>query len=636
MATEKKTRKRKTKVEPVEGIPQKERAGEVKLVDITSLLPNPWQPRSVEIPEEFEALRDSIEKHGLLVTPIGRQSNGEVELADGYRRWKAMLDLKERHKGSIFYERFSFMPVLVQALSDQDMADVAFESNTKRAEVNPLDLAWAYRKYLDSFEITQEQFAQRRGLTQGELANMLRLLNLTDHVKELIISRGIMYSHARELLRLIDHPEDMDRLADQVIDRGMTVRELVTSINGFLRSEYKPLSDQGYPRCVFDTKACEDCESRVIVPSHWDEAPYCKDAVCWGLKTKEAEDAEYKKLQAKTKKLGNSVSLDQLDYGTYCRWDEGKIDNPDECQSCDKFKVGVSKHVEGGQQLCIDPSCYKKKGCKLTKERNQREDEAYLKDKEKALASLDLAVPFSRELCKVIVGFIMDHDTTKELCREKGVKMGQDGQWAKAMQDEVEALNDNGYRLYLVSVLFAKARVDQRYGFRDSLEGLIAALKPKEKKAPKKAKLNPAVGDESQAQTVVETAPIHEKPVEQEEKPEIAGCAISEVPMDVVKSLDWHTYRQEDELVFATQFENDTRLDTNVGVLVLKAGEWLVSTERDFSIVTNEAFEASYTKVEGVADPSPVSPGETAGFEALPDPFETLGQDLGIDPEEGL
>ncbi|HEY56516.1 MAG TPA: ParB/RepB/Spo0J family partition protein, partial [Dehalococcoidia bacterium] len=182
---------------------QSDRSDVAILLDIYSLLPNPYQPESrVAVSMEVGAqFGNSIKEHGLIQPIIVRLKDGEYEVGDGWLRVCGYRWL-DGNDGS-----WSEIPGIVRDLTDQQMADLVMEANTIRKDLNPIELAGFYKRYLEDFGITQAELARRHHCSQGEIANTVRLLELPDDVRQKVISQEISEAGGRQLLRLNTRPE---------------------------------------------------------------------------------------------------------------------------------------------------------------------------------------------------------------------------------------------------------------------------------------------------------------------------------------------------------------------------------------------------------------------------------------------
>lgn len=193
------------------------RAG-VSEIPVSSIVPNPRQPRQAMQEEALKELADSIREHGVIqpivVTRVTTATGEEqFRLIAGERRWAAA-----RLAG---LER---IPAVVKEATAQQTLELALVENLQRADLNPLEAAQAYRQLIEEFGLTQEQVAEKVGKNRATVTNTLRLLRLPAAVRDALLAGGISEGHARPLLSL---PTDEQRL--QVLDligrKGLSVRQ---------------------------------------------------------------------------------------------------------------------------------------------------------------------------------------------------------------------------------------------------------------------------------------------------------------------------------------------------------------------------------------------------------------------------
>lgn len=212
---------------PSGGPAPEETAGAVMQLPIDDIAPNPRQPRQSMDSRALEELAASIQEHGiiqpLIVTRSDPADGGPpYRIVAGERRWRAA-----RLAG------LSTVPVIVKDATPQAMLEWALVENLQRADLNPLEMATAYRALMDEFGLTQEDVAARVGKSRVAVANTVRLLRLPDEIKDALTAGQISEGHARALLGL-DEEDAQLRALDLVIRRGLSVRqteELVRRIN---------------------------------------------------------------------------------------------------------------------------------------------------------------------------------------------------------------------------------------------------------------------------------------------------------------------------------------------------------------------------------------------------------------------
>ncbi|CEK18461.1 ParB/RepB/Spo0J family partition protein [Chthonomonas calidirosea] len=188
--------------------------GQVREIDISEVLPNPYQPRTLFDPVALEELVQSIREHGVLQPILVRETeSGKFEVVAGERRLRAA-----QRAG------LTRIPAMVRSCSDREMLEVAIVENLQREDITPIEAAKAYLRMMREFGLTQEQVAQRVGKTRTAIANALRLLQLPEEVQESIERGEITEGHGRALM-MAERPDVILRLWTVVKSRGLSVRE---------------------------------------------------------------------------------------------------------------------------------------------------------------------------------------------------------------------------------------------------------------------------------------------------------------------------------------------------------------------------------------------------------------------------
>ena len=177
------------------------------------LKPGRFQPRTRMDPQSIAELADSIKAQGLiqpiLVRPI---ENGKYEIIAGERRWRASQLAGLTH-----------IPVVIRAVPDKSALAMALIENIQREDLNPLEEATGIQRLVDEFDMTHDAAAQAVGRSRSAVTNLLRLLNLSKAVQDLLMQGKIEMGHARALLA-VSGTRQAD-LAHQIISRNLSVRE---------------------------------------------------------------------------------------------------------------------------------------------------------------------------------------------------------------------------------------------------------------------------------------------------------------------------------------------------------------------------------------------------------------------------
>ena len=168
----------------------------MQTIDTKLVRPNPWQPRTAIDPDAVAELANSILTQGLLQPPVARSINGHYELAFGHRRFLAWQSARPGEP----------MPLLVETLSDRQMAEHAAVENAARRDLNPIERAHAIKRLMAEFAMTQVEAGALFGLaSQGAVSNALRLLALPEPVLDHVAAGDLPERLARQLVPLVKH-----------------------------------------------------------------------------------------------------------------------------------------------------------------------------------------------------------------------------------------------------------------------------------------------------------------------------------------------------------------------------------------------------------------------------------------------
>jgi ParB family transcriptional regulator, chromosome partitioning protein len=194
-------------------------------IDIDLIAPNPSQPRKTIDANSINALAESVRRHGILqpliVTRVEGDFSSSYVLIAGHRRLQAA-----RRAG------ITRVPVVVREASDVQRLELALVENLQRSDLDPLEEAYAFRRLIDDFGLTQEEVAQRVGRSRVAVANALRLLGLSPAIREALVSGAITAGHARAILGVSGDAAQSNVLA-QVVDRQLNVRQTEEIVRSF-------------------------------------------------------------------------------------------------------------------------------------------------------------------------------------------------------------------------------------------------------------------------------------------------------------------------------------------------------------------------------------------------------------------
>jgi ParB family transcriptional regulator, chromosome partitioning protein len=197
---------------------QAEASGSLRELPLSSVRPNPYQPRTRMDEAELAELTASMEASGLLQPVLVRPRNGGYELIAGERRWRAAERLG-----------WAKIPAVVKDVDDQTLLTLALVENLQRNDLSPIDEATGYRRLGEEFQLPHAEIARMVGRNRSTIANLLRLLQLPAEVQALVHEAKLSEGHARALLGLSD-PTRAIRLAQEAVEQGWSVREMESRV----------------------------------------------------------------------------------------------------------------------------------------------------------------------------------------------------------------------------------------------------------------------------------------------------------------------------------------------------------------------------------------------------------------------
>lgn len=198
---------------------------QVQEIFIEDIIPNRFQPRLTFDEKALQELSDSIKVHGVIQPLVLRKVGNKYEIIAGERRYKAscLAGLKK-------------VPAIVRELTDNESAEIALIENIQRKNLSSIEEAQSYKNLLERGYLTQEELAQKLGVSQPTIANKLRLLNLCDEVQNALLNEQISERHARSLLQ-ISNPDEQKNMLNRIIKERLTVKQLDNEIKKLLKGE---------------------------------------------------------------------------------------------------------------------------------------------------------------------------------------------------------------------------------------------------------------------------------------------------------------------------------------------------------------------------------------------------------------
>jgi ParB family transcriptional regulator, chromosome partitioning protein len=209
-----------------------ERGSGTRLIPVDQIEPNPDQPRQSMREEAIAELAASIREKGIL-QPIllKKKENGGYDIIAGERRYRAavMAGLTE-------------VTAIIKDVDDKEALEIALIENLQREDLNSVEIAATYQKFIDEFGYTHQDLARKIGVDRSSITNYVRLLKLPDWIKALMSEGKLSQGHGRALLSL-QNEKDQKRFVEKVVNEGASVRDLERAARKKNRPEKSQFED---------------------------------------------------------------------------------------------------------------------------------------------------------------------------------------------------------------------------------------------------------------------------------------------------------------------------------------------------------------------------------------------------------
>lgn len=199
--------------------PDKDLDASFRELPLDSVGPNPYQARTVWNDEDLLELTESIRANGVIQPIIVRPFQGRYQLIAGERRLRAAQ-----------MAALPAIPALVREVTDEQLFEWSLVENIHRRDLNAIERAKAYQRYLNAFSLTQADAAERLGEDRSVIANYLRLLDLPEDVRQMLVDGTLSMGHARAILGL-----PTDDLRRKLANRAMAGRLSVRDVERLVR-----------------------------------------------------------------------------------------------------------------------------------------------------------------------------------------------------------------------------------------------------------------------------------------------------------------------------------------------------------------------------------------------------------------
>lgn len=202
----------------------------VQEVSMSLIDNNPNQPRKNFDPSALQELAQSIKLHGLIQPILLTKKGDRYMIVAGERRFRAckIAEIKQ-------------IPAIVKDFDDKQIKEIALLENIQRQDLNPIETGRAMKELMDAYGWTQEALADRLGKSRPNVANILRLLTLCPEVIDLVEKGKLSAGHARSLV-VVTNPEVQLKLAHQVINSKLTVRDMENAVKEVSKENKKSIA----------------------------------------------------------------------------------------------------------------------------------------------------------------------------------------------------------------------------------------------------------------------------------------------------------------------------------------------------------------------------------------------------------
>jgi len=205
-------------------------------IELNSIVANPDQPRSTFDEEALQELADSIREHGV-ISPITLRDNGDgtYMIIAGERRFRAskMAGLER-------------IPAYIRTARDEQVMEWALIENIQREDLDAIEIALAYQRLMDDYNLTQERMSERVGKKRTTVANYLRLLKLPAEIQVGIKEKKIDMGHARAILATPSAERQLS-LYQRILREGLSVRKVEALAQEDKADSKKPKADNSHP-----------------------------------------------------------------------------------------------------------------------------------------------------------------------------------------------------------------------------------------------------------------------------------------------------------------------------------------------------------------------------------------------------
>lgn len=203
---------------------------QIKQINLSKIKPNTYQPRTQFSSEELQQLADSIKNNGVISPIILRRINDGYEIIAGERRYRASA-----------LAGLTQIPAIIREVTNQEALALALIENIQRADLSIIEEANGYNRLVNEFHFKHADIAAIANKSRAHITNLLRLLNLSSNLQQMLISKQLTMGHARALLPL--NQEQQLAVANKVTEQGLTTRQTEKLVNNILHPNFRETSN---------------------------------------------------------------------------------------------------------------------------------------------------------------------------------------------------------------------------------------------------------------------------------------------------------------------------------------------------------------------------------------------------------
>ena len=218
---------------------EKHSRNEMVMINVYDIDNNPFQPRRDFTEPEIVSLAESLKEHDMIQPVVVRITGDRYQLISGERRLRAAI-----HAG------WSEVPARIRDANDRLVAELAIVENLQRQDLNPIEKALSFQRYIQEHDCTQEDLARRIKIDRSTIANLMRLIELPEPVQDAIRQNKLSAGHARALLPLGDDRLQLE-FADRIQKESISVRETERQVQDMIREE----DEETYPATPVNSKS---------------------------------------------------------------------------------------------------------------------------------------------------------------------------------------------------------------------------------------------------------------------------------------------------------------------------------------------------------------------------------------------